>query len=436
MPLLIDICWPRSDLQTSYGLHNPFEKSPLGLLEVFTSINNEVEVTFTRRTPDAYMAPQVTPRRYLLRLVVITRSWKVDSTPARTAGFNISQEDLTAVITYQGLGSFFHQTRANVAGVYTHCLAPETDDHDRRTAYLGMIYDATLGLWARFDPTLDCWQGIHILPEMELNIEQATRDLLAFARHENFVYLLAARLAVEFLSVKSGDLPCRLAKIERRSGHHFSILQPIPGTYKELSNMTREATATANLVSYLRIVVDAVASDLLRLLDKSTEIHAGSMKPEFQVQLLNMRQRLRALSLYMSYLECRANRQIAATQHLVNETNASTNLTVAHDTHTIGLAARRDASSMKMLATMATTLLPGTLVAAIFSMDMFNWFAKGEDPVVSSRFWIYWSVTAPLTLLTVGLWAIWEWRLNVTRPEERQISNYAVDLELKTRASS
>lgn len=394
-----------------------------------------MEVSFTSRSADAYMEPQVISKKCLLRLVVITRSWKVDSIPARTAGFNISQEDLTAVITYQGLGSFFHQTRANVAGVYTHCLAPEAENNNQSTAYLGVVYDATLGLWARFDASLKCWQGIHILPKVELDIEKAARDLLVFARHENFLLLLSARLAVDFLSINSGDLPGRLTKIERRSGHHFSIVQPISASYKELSKLTIEATATANLVSYSRFVVDAVASDLLLLLEKSAETYSGSMKPKFQAELLNMRQRLRALSLYMSYLESRANRQIAATQHLVNEANASTNLTVAHDTHTIGLAARRDASSMKMLTTMATTLLPGTLVAAIFSMDMFNWFAKGEDPVVSSRFWIYWSVTVPLTLFTVGLWVIWEWRMSVMRGG-RQVTSYSVDLELKTRSSS
>ena len=38
---------------------------------------------------------------------------------------------------------------------------------------------------------------------------------------------------------------------------------------------------------------------------------------------------------------------------------------------------------------------------------MFNWQASGTDPVLSSRFWIYWAVTLPLTLLVLSVWLSW-----------------------------
>jgi hypothetical protein len=51
-------------------------------------------------------------------------------------------------------------------------------------------------------------------------------------------------------------------------------------------------------------------------------------------------------------------------------------------------------------------------------MSMFDWQYNGpgstadgdsntEGSVVSSRFWIYWAVSAPLTLLTLLGWALW-----------------------------
>ncbi|KAL2826665.1 pyridoxal phosphate-dependent transferase [Aspergillus cavernicola] len=75
----------------------------------------------------------------------------------------------------------------------------------------------------------------------------------------------------------------------------------------------------------------------------------------------------------------------------------------------------RDSTSMKILAFITTIFLPGTYIATLFSMNMFNWEESSsdtsntdtDDPTVSPRFWIYWAVSAPLTALTLAGWAIW-----------------------------
>jgi hypothetical protein len=40
-------------------------------------------------------------------------------------------------------------------------------------------------------------------------------------------------------------------------------------------------------------------------------------------------------------------------------------------------------------------------------MDIFNWGAPKDSPVVSPRFWLYWVVTVPLTLVVLMIWSIW-----------------------------
>jgi Mg2+ and Co2+ transporter CorA len=125
----------------------------------------------------------------------------------------------------------------------------------------------------------------------------------------------------------------------------------------------------------------------------------------------------------MSYLERRAERQVTATLHLANQANASTNLAVAHDTKILAMASKRGSSSMKILAAVTTAFLPGAFVATLFSMNMFNWLAGDGTPVVSERFWIYWSVTIPLTLTTAGIWLGWEFW--TTR--KHRIQNQALD---------
>jgi hypothetical protein len=44
-------------------------------------------------------------------------------------------------------------------------------------------------------------------------------------------------------------------------------------------------------------------------------------------------------------------------------------------------------------------------------MDMFDWKTSGsQDDPVSSKFWIYWTVSIPLTiLLGIGLRVWWHW---------------------------
>jgi hypothetical protein len=88
----------------------------------------------------------------------------------------------------------------------------------------------------------------------------------------------------------------------------------------------------------------------------------------------------------------------------------------------LAAAAGRDSTSMKILAFISALFLPGSFVAAIFSMSMFNWqYDGGADDsgnrVVSGRFWVYWIIAVPLTLITLLGWGFW-WRLEMKRYEK------------------
>jgi Mg2+ and Co2+ transporter CorA len=67
----------------------------------------------------------------------------------------------------------------------------------------------------------------------------------------------------------------------------------------------------------------------------------------------------------------------------------------------------QESFTMCTIAVMSIFFLPGTFVSSFFSMDMFNWGAPKGSPVVSPRFWIYWVVTVPLTLVVLMIWSIW-----------------------------
>ena len=51
-------------------------------------------------------------------------------------------------------------------------------------------------------------------------------------------------------------------------------------------------------------------------------------------------------------------------------------------------------------------------------MEFFN-FELGEDNseefVISKHFWIYWAITVPLSLFTLGLWFVWDRRASAKK---------------------
>ncbi|KAL4746205.1 hypothetical protein BDW72DRAFT_197898 [Aspergillus terricola var. indicus] len=96
----------------------------------------------------------------------------------------------------------------------------------------------------------------------------------------------------------------------------------------------------------------------------------------------------------------------------------------------LAATAGRDSTSMKILAFITTIFLPGSYVATLFSMNMFNWEDGASDPdssgsggsTISPQFWIYWTVAAPLTALTLAGWALW-WSFEKHRYDEHLEGN-------------
>ncbi|KAI9152193.1 Notoamide biosynthesis cluster protein M' [Paramyrothecium foliicola] len=89
----------------------------------------------------------------------------------------------------------------------------------------------------------------------------------------------------------------------------------------------------------------------------------------------------------------------------------------------IAIAAGLDSSAMKTLAFVTIVFLPPTFVATMFSMSMFNWQDSAElGTVVSSKLWIYWIVSIPLTIIVILGWLLW-WRNQKSYYEGRYENN-------------
>ena len=93
--------------------------------------------------------------------------------------------------------------------------------------------------------------------------------------------------------------------------------------------------------------------------------------------------------------------------NLISQQETRVGIAVAEDSRTLASASKEDSTAMKTIAAVTIVFLPGTSVAALFAMPLFEWDAVGDSKIVSNRFWIYWAVTVPLTFLTLLFWVLW-----------------------------
>ncbi|CZT19440.1 uncharacterized protein RCC_05291 [Ramularia collo-cygni] len=116
-----------------------------------------------------------------------------------------------------------------------------------------------------------------------------------------------------------------------------------------------------------------------------------------------------------SLLQCMNLRSKALEERLRNEINLAFHISAQADSliaAKIAHAAQVDSSAMKTLSFLGLVFLPGTFISALFSMSFFNFTPATEDRPeawrISNRFWIYFVVTVPVTMFTVGAWAYWQ----------------------------
>ncbi|CAJ2512636.1 Uu.00g007550.m01.CDS01 [Anthostomella pinea] len=91
---------------------------------------------------------------------------------------------------------------------------------------------------------------------------------------------------------------------------------------------------------------------------------------------------------------------------LTTQRDQTIGIQIARDSRTLAEKATRDSTLMKAIAAVTMCFLPGTFVASLFAMDMFDWRSPLRS-TVSEHFWVYWAVTVSLTMLVVLGWLAW-----------------------------
>ena len=94
--------------------------------------------------------------------------------------------------------------------------------------------------------------------------------------------------------------------------------------------------------------------------------------------------------------------------NLIQQRNEQLNLELTQASFRIAEATLSDSRSMRTIAIMTMVLLPGTAVASLFSMNMFDWSDRDADGQIASKYlWVYFVVTVPLTGFILIAWWLW-----------------------------
>jgi hypothetical protein len=103
-----------------------------------------------------------------------------------------------------------------------------------------------------------------------------------------------------------------------------------------------------------------------------------------------------------------ANRQtvyslIAQKDNQVNIQIARSSLVDSNSMKVIAEATARDSAAMVVISIVTIAFLPATFTATFFSTTFFNFQNQGQS-VMSQWIWLYWVITAPLTIIIMGVW--------------------------------
>ncbi|KAI9665064.1 MAG: hypothetical protein M1821_006512 [Bathelium mastoideum] len=349
---------------------------------------------------------------------------------------DISVTSLYQVLKAFGLDSAYSYYSTVFAGAAA--LPPQQNSTCSIQSYSFCCHPKIILLWSR-NETQNCIQGICFAGRAQLS---AFQELLSvhwpFMEHDMIPAFLCSVLLSSEINSTQNAIKQEVRETEVRTGFHRWSGRREQGASGDLSALSAKMSGCASkYASVLRKV--QVIQDLNEFIVEQIlylrEMHPGSL-PGAQGEDRNLNEAGRALEKHVTFMRRRAKMQevdakffeqrisiqLNALFNLIAQNDAIHSHEFARDAKIIAAASQRDSFSMKILAVLTMCFLPGTFVATLFSMTIFDWDTASSpssaaansatrqqqsQSVVSSKFWVYWAVAVPLTLLTFTICAAW-----------------------------
>lgn len=246
----------------------------------------------------------------------------------------------------------------------------------------------------------------------------------ALAGHPLFLALATALEKIDYVDIFLREQRKRIGHTERCTGFsHFQINKPRPhvadaeAELAQLSNLSRLASSVlvglADMVQHLQSSTTSVDAILSSSLIEGTPRVDVMVRREAEMKNIAsvLRPQLKQRFGYVGYIKERAGNQLTVVtflqafwRKLAKFLIQIFNLLARRDAQAsidIAKAAMHDNTSMKTIAIMTMGFLPATFFAALFAVPSLHW---DQPTVIGSRFWVYWMVTIPTTILVFVIW--------------------------------
>lgn len=244
----------------------------------------------------------------------------------------------------------------------------------------------------------------------------------ALAGHPLFLAMVSALDRINYLDQFLKDQHRHVGKVERRTGFsHFYIDTPPPKVSAEeelaqLAELSRLSSSVlvglADMTQHLQYSTNLI-NEVLTFSWTDGSQPAGVMARkdgEIKTIATLLRPQLKERFGHVSYIKERAQNQLTVVclrnmiEKVTNSEKQIFNLLARGDAQAnidLAKAAMHDSTSMKTIAVMTMGFLPATFFAALFALPSLHW---EESTVIGSRFWIYWAITIPTTILVFLIW--------------------------------
>ncbi|KAL9113765.1 MAG: hypothetical protein Q9227_002210 [Pyrenula ochraceoflavens] len=271
--------------------------------------------------------------------------------------------------------------------------------------YLSLFVAHFFGLYVVVDPNVGFTRGLIWTASRQMDLfHDALINLRPLASHAQYALVAAGAPFNAYHNFRLGQVSMEVSNVEKRTGYQGWDMIAYPGAKGSISELSAKMSGLATSLAANKRLNKMVDEILAQSSNKKLVLH-GDENPVCALfedcrKMLERRSVIQHVHIDFLIL-----------LNLSNREEMKLSLELAKDSRTVATASQRDSSSMKALAAVTILFLPGTSISSLFSMSMFDW--SDRDRVLSDRFWIYWAVTVPLTVLTVGLWLIWDHRSTI-----------------------
>jgi hypothetical protein len=195
----------------------------------------------------------------------------------------------------------------------------------------------------------------------------------------------------------SHKLSRNLITLEHRNQRDTGLIEKLLDDHRRLWRLTRQYPISNHYMD--KRTHEHVRDSLLSLKDSAHDQHRQLINSERKTQLF-----------------------ITLLYHLITGHDSGINLRIASETAKVAHEAKKDSTSMKIIAGVTMFYLPATFVCSLFGTNFVALNTSTSEPtfIVSKLWWVYVAIAVPLTVATMMGFLVWRrWRCGSIAIEDK-----------------